>query len=105
MGDNCTSSVTIEVDKDTDRPGKAWERLQLEQNQKKLEILNPEIEKMCKDKVRFVCISDTHSGLERVRDPYFLPAGDVLLHAGDFTEGGTVTEIKEFNDYLGTKTI
>lgn len=33
--------------------------------------------------IRFVCISDTHT-----RDQFNVPDGDVLLHAGDFTNVG-----------------
>jgi Icc-related predicted phosphoesterase len=47
--------------------------------------------------VRFVCISDTH-GHHRELD---LPAGDVLLHAGDMTQHGLRSEIEDFNAWLG----
>lgn len=30
-----------------------------------------------------------------------MPYGDVLLHAGDFTELGLPSEVKKFNDWLG----
>ena len=30
-----------------------------------------------------------------------LPAGDVLLHAGDFTMVGTPKEVERFNEFLG----
>ncbi|XP_066524994.1 metallophosphoesterase domain-containing protein 1 [Hoplias malabaricus] len=46
---------------------------------------------------RFVCISDTHSRTDSIQMPY----GDVLLHAGDFTELGLPSEVKKFNDWLG----
>ena len=35
-------------------------------------------------KVRFVCTSDTHNLTDRANFP--IPYGDVLLHAGDFTQ-------------------
>jgi len=47
--------------------------------------------------VRFVCVSDTHMTHSSMK----VPDGDVLLHAGDFTNKGTVAEIKEFNTWLG----
>ncbi|KAL4624974.1 metallophosphoesterase domain-containing protein 1, partial [Arapaima gigas] len=47
---------------------------------------------------RFVCVSDTHSRTDAMQMPY----GDVLLHAGDFTELGLPSEVKKFNDWLGT---
>ena len=50
--------------------------------------------------IRFVCISDTHSHHHQI--PSKIPAGDILVHAGDFTKGGTPSQIEEFNDWLGT---
>ncbi|KAM8883308.1 metallophosphoesterase domain-containing protein 1 [Synchiropus splendidus] len=47
---------------------------------------------------RFVCISDTHSRTDAIQMPY----GDVFIHAGDFTELGLPSEVKKFNDWLGT---
>jgi len=49
------------------------------------------------DKIRIVCISDTHNehgGLE-------VPDGDILIHAGDFTKNGTLEEVVKFNTWLG----
>uniref|UniRef100_A0A8C5WGD6 Metallophosphoesterase domain containing 1 n=1 Tax=Leptobrachium leishanense TaxID=445787 RepID=A0A8C5WGD6_9ANUR len=31
-----------------------------------------------------------------------MPYGDVLIHAGDFTELGLPSEVKKFNDWLGS---
>ena len=33
---------------------------------------------------------------------HFIPDGDILIHAGDFSITGLVYEVKEFNDWLGT---
>jgi len=52
-------------------------------------------------KVRIVCISDTHSSVENVQPPYNVPDGDILIHAGDFTNDGEVEKVKEFNQWLG----
>ncbi|CAH1784866.1 unnamed protein product [Owenia fusiformis] len=52
------------------------------------------------DKVRFVCISDTHSQLHKCLDA--IPPGDVLIHAGDFSNIGRVTEIMNFNKTMGS---
>jgi predicted phosphodiesterase len=38
-----------------------------------------------------VCISDTHEKLDEILP--FIPKGDVLIHAGDFTEYGDVWEV------------
>lgn len=42
--------------------------------------------------MRFVVISDTHSLHEGID----LPAGDVLVHAGDFSLGGAPQEVEQF---------
>eukprot|EP00045_Choanoeca_perplexa_P015879 m.206455 g.206455 ORF g.206455 m.206455 type:complete len:266 (+) comp17105_c0_seq2:43-840(+) len=47
--------------------------------------------------LRLVCISDTH---ERLMDPEAIPAGDVLIHAGDFTLTGSPDKVAEFNTFL-----
>ena len=46
------------------------------------------------DCVRFVAISDTHSAERRRPDkPLAVPEGDVLLHAGDFSQTGDPREV------------
>lgn len=47
--------------------------------------------------LRLVCIADTH-GFHR---KLILPAGDILIHAGDF-DGRSIKEIDDFNAWLGT---
>lgn len=47
---------------------------------------------------KIVCISDTHNFHHDVD----VPDGDVLIHAGDFTLTGTLGEVVEFNEWLGT---
>jgi predicted phosphodiesterase len=49
--------------------------------------------------MRLVCISDTH-GLHR-RMPE-VPDGDVLIHAGDCLGQGTLANVEDLNDWLGT---
>jgi len=48
---------------------------------------------------RVVCISDTH-GLHDQMEP--LPDGDLLIHAGDFSNYGTLEDVIRFNAWLGT---
>jgi Icc-related predicted phosphoesterase len=48
-------------------------------------------------RVRVVCVSDTHE-LHRELD---VPAGDLLIHAGDFTFFNHTSKIRDFNDWLG----
>uniref|UniRef100_A0A915EPB2 Calcineurin-like phosphoesterase domain-containing protein n=1 Tax=Ditylenchus dipsaci TaxID=166011 RepID=A0A915EPB2_9BILA len=52
------------------------------------------------DKVRFVCISDTHEVLEKLLPK--IPMGDVLLHSGDFTNFGSRKAIRAFNEQIGS---
>ncbi|KAK6345608.1 hypothetical protein TWF718_007518 [Orbilia javanica] len=48
-------------------------------------------------KVKVVCISDTHNN--QFQD---LPDGDILVHAGDLTEKGTIDELQTAIDWLDT---
>lgn len=45
---------------------------------------------------RLVCISDTHGR----HDAIDVPAGDVLVHAGDFTMRGDDSEVRAFADWF-----
>lgn len=47
--------------------------------------------------VRVVCLSDTHT------NTLSLPHGDVLIHAGDLTNAGTVEEIQKQLDWLASQ--
>lgn len=47
-----------------------------------------------KQAIRVVCISDTHTNVTAV------PNGDMLIHAGDMTNAGTVEEIQKQIDWL-----
>jgi len=51
------------------------------------------------DPLVIVCISDTHGEHERVA----LPAGDVLVHAGDVTAHGTERDWRRFLDWFGSR--
>ena len=45
---------------------------------------------------RWVCISDTHGLQNKIERRDFIPDGDVLIHAGDLTNTGSVKQISEF---------
>lgn len=47
---------------------------------------------------RWVCISDTHGQHEKIES---VPDGDVLIHAGDLTNTGEITQIKSFCEWMG----
>ena len=45
-------------------------------------------------KTRFVCISDTHNQTPK------LPRGDVLIHAGDLSNQGSISELRKTAAWL-----
>jgi len=49
--------------------------------------------------MRLVCLSDTHS---LHRSIPAIPDGDVLIHAGDCLGAGTLDNVEDLNDWLGT---
>ncbi len=49
--------------------------------------------------MRLVCISDTHSLHRRIQN---IPEGDALIHAGDCLGAGTLDNVRDLNDWLGT---
>jgi len=60
--------------------------------------------KICLDDIffcirRFVCISDTHGLTGNLQ----LPAGDVLIHAGDFSNTGTLPDCINFREFLDSQ--
>jgi predicted phosphohydrolase len=96
--DNAEPADTVSIHPLTQQPTKAWEIIKLKQTVQPVVPLDPTTP-ISTDKIRFVCLSDTHSTIENLRS--FVPPGDVLLHAGDFTELGFPKEINEFNYFLG----
>ncbi|EXJ91234.1 hypothetical protein A1O1_04344 [Capronia coronata CBS 617.96] len=48
--------------------------------------------------IRVVCLSDTHSKMP----PTSIPKGDLLIHAGDLTNNGTLNSIQQSIDWLKT---
>jgi predicted MPP superfamily phosphohydrolase len=51
------------------------------------------------DKTRIVCVSDTHA-----RYHFTLPAGDILIHGGDFSMTGEQKDIEKFLEWLKSLT-
>lgn len=49
--------------------------------------------------IKVVCISDTHC----VHREISLPGGDILIHAGDCTRGGTFEQLRDFLDWFSTQ--
>jgi Icc-related predicted phosphoesterase len=52
--------------------------------------------------VTLLHISDTHM-LHRTLRPADLPAADILVHTGDFTNNGTDAEFEDFNNWLASQ--
>jgi Icc-related predicted phosphoesterase len=50
------------------------------------------------DGLKIVCISDTH----RMHGYLDMPKGDILIHAGDFTDWGAFNDIKDFSEWLSS---
>lgn len=48
--------------------------------------------------MKIVIISDTH----RYHKNIDLPAGDILIHAGDLSGSGTVSQLEDINEWFGT---
>ncbi|KAI7289931.1 hypothetical protein KC340_g17561, partial [Hortaea werneckii] len=52
------------------------------------------------EKIRIVCISDTHN--KAPGEGYTLPEGDILIHAGDLTNQGSLSEIQKAVSWLSS---
>ncbi|BCR97894.1 metallophosphatase domain-containing protein [Aspergillus luchuensis] len=52
-------------------------------------------------KTRFVCVSDTHAYTPSEAG-FKLPAGDVLIHAGDLTNHGSAAELRKTMSWIAT---
>ena len=46
--------------------------------------------------MKIICIADTHNTHHQI----VIPSGDVIIHAGDFTEAGTQRETQDFLDWF-----
>ena len=62
--------------------------------------MNEEEKNENEGKIKIVCISDTHNNHRKIK----LPEGDILIHAGDYTQNGNENEAIDFNDWLGEQT-
>lgn len=101
--DETGGHVVVEADPLSQYSTKAWDKMKVKginKNHKEVHPMDPKTP-ITEDKVRFVCISDTHATIEKL-PPEFVPDGDVLLHAGDLTNVGKPEEVRRFNEYLGT---
>jgi Icc-related predicted phosphoesterase len=51
--------------------------------------------------MKLVCISDTHERLDRMKYP--MPAGDILVHAGDLTMRGSIPTLAKAAEWFKTQ--
>eukprot|EP00127_Corallochytrium_limacisporum_P003218 Clim_evm67s147 gene=Clim_evmTU67s147 len=78
-------------------PTQKWEQMKKSQRVDKIELLPPNTPRK-PGHLRIVCISDTHSRHSNLE----VPDGDVLIHAGDFSNTGAPFEVRQFDEFLGT---
>jgi hypothetical protein len=96
MDNNC-----IKVHALTNNPTAAWKEISKNQKIIKLNVKIPS-KPVEPNKVRFVCMSDTHSLMRNI--VFDVPDGDVYIHAGDFTKCGQKDEVTQFNKWLSMLT-
>lgn len=88
----------MEVHHLTHNPTAAWKEISQTQKLYKLNVKPPKTP-AGDDKLRIVCMSDTHSLTPHIK--FDIPEGDVFIHAGDFTRCGGVEEVNDFNNWIG----
>ncbi|KAK6104605.1 Calcineurin-like phosphoesterase family protein [Brugia pahangi] len=91
---NATAEITPH--KYTDDPLIAWEMIKNNRPVKavrQMKLSTP----IRHDAVRFVCMACIHQSFP---DPQFIPPGDILIVAGDFTLYGRPDEVELFSKYL-----
>lgn len=93
-------STDIKVHPLTNDPTAAWRIISRDQKLLKLNVKIPKTP-VENSKVRFVCMSDTHSLIHNIK--FDIPDGDVFLHAGDFSKCGQKQEVVDFNKWLGKR--
>ncbi|XP_039289427.1 UPF0046 protein C25E10.12 [Nilaparvata lugens] len=90
--------MKIEVHALTNNPTDAWKELSKTQKVYKINVSTPK-KSVASDKVRVVCMSDTHSLTPHIK--FDIPEGDIFIHAGDFTRCGGHEEVVDFNNWIG----
>ena len=76
-----------------DEKNKASKSVNEEEAFERVEI---SVKEKSEDMIRIILISDTHN----LHGTLQMPEGDILIHAGDFTEDGTQKEIEDFDNWL-----
>lgn len=90
--------MKIDVHPLTNDPTAAWK--EISQSQRVIRVtMKPPASNVPANKVRIVCMSDTHSLTPYIK--FAIPDGDIFIHAGDFTKCGRQDEVIEFNKWIG----
>ncbi|XP_055686883.1 metallophosphoesterase domain-containing protein 1 [Lutzomyia longipalpis] len=90
--------MSISVHSLTENPTEAWAEISKAQRVIKIAVKPPSGPTPA-NKVRVVCMSDTHGLTPYIK--FDIPDGDIFVHAGDFTRCGNYDEVVEFNTWLG----
>ncbi|XP_055704128.1 UPF0046 protein C25E10.12 [Phlebotomus papatasi] len=90
--------MSIPVHPLTQNPTAAWAEISKAQRVIKIAV-KPPTGSTPQNKVRVVCMSDTHGLTPYIK--FDIPDGDIFVHAGDFTRCGKLDEVMEFNAWLG----
>ena len=97
---------SISVHPLTWNPNKAWDEITKKSaisNLKQPLVIDCELKlnaSISETFMRVVCISDTHSRIET--SEIEIPEGDIIIHAGDFSNTGALKQVRKFNDWLGS---
>lgn len=89
--------MKIDVHPLTSNPTEAWR--ELSKSQRVIKITTKPPNPVVPNKVRVVCMSDTHSLTGNIK--FEIPDGDIFIHAGDFTRCGRLDEVNDFNKWIG----
>ncbi|XP_055625098.1 UPF0046 protein C25E10.12 [Toxorhynchites rutilus septentrionalis] len=89
--------MKVDIHPQTDDPTLAWKGISKSQRVIKINTKPPNTD-IPSNKVRVVCMSDTHSLTHHIK--FDIPDGDIFIHAGDFTRCGKLNEVIDFNSWL-----
>jgi len=83
----------------------AWQKLSVKLVKKEVQCLdhindNGDFQEQKPESVRIVMISDTHDSHHMIDD---IPDGDILIHAGDFTQNGSPTDVYQFSKWFASQ--
>eukprot|EP00123_Amoebidium_parasiticum_P015854 comp23176_c1_seq1/m.37550 comp23176_c1_seq1/g.37550 ORF comp23176_c1_seq1/g.37550 comp23176_c1_seq1/m.37550 type:complete len:298 (-) comp23176_c1_seq1:28-921(-) len=98
------STFRLEIEKPVDTqhipsddPDLAWNILSKTTVVKELPVPDPHTPQP-PDTIRLVCISDTHGFVDKI----YIPPGDILIHAGDFTNTGHPSDVEKFDAWMAS---